>query len=120
MRTALLLATTAVAALSGLVGADTSGSQGVRFAELAIVSSDPLVVRGTGFRPAERVKLLVTAAGLRGTSGAARASRAGRFAVRLHVAASPREAVVVQAFGTRGSHATAQISVTTRTLGPPP
>jgi hypothetical protein len=120
MRTVLLLATTAVAALSGLVGAETSGSQGVRFAELAIVSSDPLVVRGTGFRPAERVKLLVTAAGLRGTGGAARASRAGSFAVRLLVAASPREAVVVQAFGTRGTFATAQISVTTRTLGPPP
>jgi hypothetical protein len=84
-----------------------------------IVSSDPLVVRGLRFEPGERVKLLVTVSGRAARVGAARASQFGRFTARLG-AATGSEAVVVQAIGTRGNRATADVAVTTGTLAPPP
>jgi hypothetical protein len=120
MRAALLIGITAVAVACGPAGAETQASEESRRAHLAIVSSDPLVVRGTRFKAGERVKLLVTVGGRAAPVGAARASQAGRFTARLRAPASSSDAVVVQAIGARGSRATADVSAPTGTLAPAP
>ena len=105
-----------VLAACGAAGAEDRAGR----ASLSIVSEQPLVVRGQGFKPGERVKLLVTVGGRAAPTGAARASRAGRFTARLRAAARPSEAVVVQAVGARGSRATVDVAVPTGTLAPRP
>ena len=116
----LLVTLIVFAAACGTAGAETTGPEQAREARLSIVSEDPLVVRGTGFRPGERVKLLFAVRTRSGAIGAARASQAGRFTARLGVSAKPMHALVVQAIGARGSRATAEISVPTDTLAPRP
>jgi hypothetical protein len=103
----------------GSAGAATWAPERPR-AELAIVSTDPLVVRGKGFLPGERVKLLVTAGARAARTGAARASGVGRFTARLDASLSPSRAIVVQAIGVRGSRATVDVSAPTGTLAPAP
>jgi hypothetical protein len=120
VKAALLVSVTVVAVACGPAGAETQASEESRRAQLVIVSSDPLVVRGLRFKAGERVKLLVTVGGRAAPMGAARASQAGRFTARLRAPASSSKAVVVQAIGARGSRATADVSAPTGTLTPSP
>jgi hypothetical protein len=119
VRAVVLVSLTAVAVACGSAGAETRSPE-QSHAHLAILSTDPLVVRGLRFEPDERVKLLVTVGGRSARADAARASRAGRFASRLRAPAGSSEAVVVQAIGARGTRATADIAAPTGTLAPSP
>ena len=119
MKAVVPLGIAVVVVACGSAGAATWAPERPR-AELAIVSTDPLVVRGKGFLPGERVKLLVTAGGRAARTGAARASGVGRFTARLDATSSPSRAIVVQAIGARGSRATADVSAPTGTLAPAP
>jgi hypothetical protein len=120
VRAVLALGIVAFGIACGPAGAETTSTEQSRRAQLAIVSTDPLVVRGLGFRPGERVKLLVTVGGRSVPAGGVRTSRAGRFSVRLSAAAAASDAVVVQAIGARGSRASADVSTPTGTLAPRP
>jgi hypothetical protein len=120
VRAVLALSVVAFGLACGQAGAETESAEQARRAQLVIVSTDPLVVRGLGFRPVERVKLLVTVGGRAVPAGGVRASRAGRFSVRLSASAGSSDAVVVQAIGARGSRATADVSTPTGTLAPRP
>jgi hypothetical protein len=119
MRVVLAVAVIVFAVACGPAGAETQTTE-ARRAHLVIVSTDPLVVRGLRFEPGERVKLLVTAGGRAAPMSAARASSAGRFTARLGRTVAAREALVVQAIGSRGSRAMADISAPTGTLVPSP
>jgi hypothetical protein len=119
VRAVLLLSIAAAALACGSAAAATWAPERPR-AQLVISSLDPLVVRGTGFLPGERVKLLVSAGGRSAPTGAARASGTGRFTARLKAAWSLSGAVVVQALGARGSRATVDVSAPTGTLAPSP
>jgi hypothetical protein len=66
---------------------------------------DPLTLRGTAFKPGERVKLLLSAPPVSRTK-AVRAGELGRFRVVFAIAPGRCDAVVVQAIGSRGSRAT--------------
>ena len=111
MRSALLIAAIASLVACGSAGAEPRAPDKARGANLDIVSEAPLVVRGSGFRPGERLKLLVTLGGRAAPVGAARASRAGRFTARLRVEISASDALVIQALGARGSRAMTDIAV---------
>jgi hypothetical protein len=69
---------------------------------LVLVSGDPVVVGGTGFRPSERVRLLVTPGPATRT---VRAGKLGRFRTTLGLSIPRCGGVVVQALGDRGSRA---------------
>ena len=70
---------------------------------LHLVSDAPVVVAGAGFRPYERVRLLVSAPGP--STRGVRAGRLGRFRVALRVSMPRCGGLVVQALGSRGSRA---------------
>ena len=76
---------------------------------LTLVDRAPLVVRGAGFRPSERV--VVTAMTLSGPRRVTvRATPAGRFSATLRVANQPcGRAFAVRAVGGKGSVATLRI-----------
>ena len=120
MRVVLAVSIVAFGIACGPAGAETESTEQARRAQLFLVSTDPLVVRGLGFRPEERVKLLVTVGGRAVPVRGVRASRAGRFRVRLGAAVGASDAVVVQAIGVRGSRATVDVSTPTGTLAPRP
>ena len=85
---------------------------------LRVSGTQPLVVQGTSFRPAERVTL--TAMTLLGPRRAmVRASRAGRFAATFHIPAQPcGSAFALRAIGALGSRAT--VGLPSRACIPPP
>ncbi len=90
--------------VSALVGVAVADADPERAApNLRIVSDQPFVVAGSGFRSNERVHLLVAAPGP--VSSTVRAGRLGRFRVILAAAAPRCGSIVVQAVGNRGSRA---------------
>jgi hypothetical protein len=101
--------TVALALLTGSgCGAAPSGpvrSEPSPGAVLRLVALDPPTVRGSGFRPRERVTLLVSAGPGKSTRRRVTAGPRGGFTVRLPRAAGTSEALVVQAVGNRGSRA---------------
>ena len=76
---------------------------------LAIVDVKPLTVRGSSFRPRERVTLLVVAG--KPLTTHARAGAGGGFRVSFPVRVEGCMAVHVQAIGARGSRAATGIDV---------
>jgi hypothetical protein len=120
VRTLLAVSVLAFGVACATADAETGLSDQSRRAQLFIVSTDPLVVRGVRFAPGERVKLLVAVGGRSVRTSAVRASRAGRFRVLLQASAVASEAVVVQAIGARGSRASADVAAPTGTLAPKP
>lgn len=101
------------AGASSSSGSDESRSRPT----LSIVSLDPLTVRGRKFVAGERVKLLL---GAPTRTKAARADARGRFTVRFRIGTERCSAVVVQAFGSRGSRALVDVTAPTcSTLGSP-
>jgi hypothetical protein len=110
--------------LLAVVGSGSTGafaSSGQARAALRFVTLRPLVARGDGFRPGEKVTFLVTAPGP--ARFALRATAGGSVLLRTTLRPRRCDAVVIQAFGSRGSRATID-----RTLpvgcggpdGPPP
>ncbi len=71
-------------------------------ARLVFVSDQPVIVAGTGFRPYERVRLLITPGP---STRTVRAGQLGRFRVTLRLSIPRCGGVVVQALGNRGSRA---------------
>lgn len=86
--------------------------------KLRLVSQQPLVVRGVGFRPAERVVVTaITPAGPKRV--AVRATATGRFNATLRLVDQPcGDAVAIRALGSRGSRA--WLDVAARPCIPPP
>lgn len=110
MRRGVLVATL-VLALVASVSATASSSR------LALETRTPLVVRGLGFEPGERV--IVTALTLAGPRRVVvRASAAGRFRARLAVGLACEQALAVRARGDRASVATLRLAA--RPCIPPP
>jgi hypothetical protein len=72
-------------------------------ASLHLVAVAPLTVRGSGFVPGEKVKLLAT--GSRIVATVVRTGPHGGFQVRLPLGVSACSAFAVQAFGARGDRA---------------
>jgi hypothetical protein len=100
MRIALVVS----AVLALVVSATALGAADARRPALRITDVAPLTVRGTNFRPGERVKLLVSAG--RPVTRAVRAGPRGRFVARLGVRVdSGACSAVVQAIGSAGSRA---------------
>jgi hypothetical protein len=89
--------------LALVVSATARGGADARRPALRITDLAPLTVRGTNFRPGERVKLLVNAG--RPITRAVRAGTRGGFVARLGVRADGACATVVQAIGAAGSRA---------------
>jgi hypothetical protein len=83
------------------VGPTTAGTGSA--SRLHIASDAPVVIAGSGFRPYERVRLLIAAPGP--ATRIARAGGRGRFRVVLRFSMPRCGGVVVQAFGSRGSRA---------------
>jgi hypothetical protein len=75
---------------------------------LTIVSTSPLTVRGRGFRSNERVRLLATGLGV--DAKTVKASPLGGFTVRFKLSPGAGAAVAVQAIGSRGSRAMADVT----------
>ena len=69
---------------------------------LALFSDQPVVVAGSGFRPYEKVRLLITPGP---SKRDVRAGRRGLFRVLLRASMPRCGAFAVQAFGSRGSRA---------------
>ena len=103
MRTRLLMAALLAAVVATPV-ADAAVAP-----RLALVDRSPLVVRGSGFRPSERVVVTaLTASGPRRVT--VRATPAGRFSATLRLANQPcGRAFFVRAVGGAGSVATVRI-----------
>ena len=100
MRIALVVASV----LALLVSATALGGADARRPALRITDVAPLTVRGTNFRPGERVKLLVSAG--RPVTRAVRAGVRGGFVARLGVRVDAGAcSAVVQAIGSAGSRA---------------
>jgi hypothetical protein len=100
---AVVVALSSGLAVAGLAAG--SDAQPERRAHLTVVTTQPLVLRGTGFLAAEKVRLTVVADGermvRRPTTG-----RTGRFLQRLPTVSLDRcEPVVAVAIGSRGSRA---------------
>ena len=93
-----------VVACAGLAwGSTTAASPTVR-PKLRALDLQPLVVRGTAFRPYERVKLILSADMAAGRI--LKASATGRFVARFRAVSVGRcDGFVLQAFGSRGSRA---------------
>ncbi len=85
------------------------GGDDARRPTLKIVDLSPVTVLGTGFRPGERVTLLVGSP--RPLSKSVKAGRRGVFTARFTLRAGHGEAVVVQAIGARGSRAHADVTM---------
>ena len=101
MKRSRVLIVVACAALAW--GSTTAASPTVR-PKLQALDLQPLVVRGTAFRPYERVKLILSADMAAGRI--LKASATGRFVARFHAVSVGRcEGFVLQAFGSRGSRA---------------
>jgi hypothetical protein len=83
---------------------------------LALTDLQPLVVTGKGFRAGERVRLIVSAN--RVVERTVRASASGQFRVAFRLWIGRCDAVVVQAFGGRGSRA--HVDVTQTACAPEP
>jgi hypothetical protein len=93
-----------VACVALATGATTAASPATR-PKLQALDLQPLVVRGTAFRPYERVKLILSADVAAGKT--LKASRTGRFTTRFRAVGIGRcEGFVLQALGSRGSRAT--------------
>ena len=90
-----------VLAVAALVAGGTSAPKPA----LRPLDLDPLTLRGTSFKPGERVKLLLSASPVV-RSKVVRAGELGRFRVVFNVAPGRCDSVVVQAIGARGSRAT--------------
>jgi hypothetical protein len=104
----------AICAVVTLTGSTALGAG--RCATLAITDRDPLAIRGAGFVPGEKVKLLVS--GQLQLSRSVRAGARGGFTTAFRVRLGRCDAVVVQAIGSRGSRA--QIDVTQTACAPAP
>ena len=98
MRIVLSALAVALLATSTALGAADARRPTLRITDLA-----PLTVRGTNFRPGERVKLFVNAG--RPITRAVRAGARGGFVARLGVRVDGSCAAVVQAIGAAGSRA---------------
>jgi LEA14-like dessication related protein len=98
----LVLIAAVTAAYSG------SGLAASKRPTLQLTDLNPLTVRGLNFRPEERVKLLVSAGGAKRL--AVKANQRGTFTLALRVELDRCTAVVVQAFGSRGSRAMVDIT----------
>jgi len=79
-------------------------SSEARKARVEIVRTAPLTIRGAGFEPGERVRLLATGGGVETRRVAATA--AGSFTAKFGLKGGRCTALVVQAFGNKGSRAT--------------
>jgi uncharacterized protein YfaP (DUF2135 family) len=106
------VALVAVAAVIATVVGQTSGSssrepKAVRQAQIAPMGQNPLTVKGSGFRPGERVRLVV-----KGSEGAALTAKAGPDG--SFVAAfrwlNGCDSVTVTAAGSKGSRASFNLS----------
>ena len=87
-----------------------------------VTSKEPLVVRGTGFHPVERVDLSLTTKGLN-RHRILRVSRAGAFTARFVGTELPSKsclALVVRAAGAAGSRAVFRLPVNAIDCPPPP
>jgi hypothetical protein len=82
-----------------IVGSSNAGTTAPR---LGFVSDEPVIVAGAGFRPFERVRLLISPGP---STRALRAGRRGRFRVTVRVSMPRCGGLVVQALGSRGSRA---------------
>ena len=107
--TGVAVAVLALAAVPGAAAASPT---------LRVDGTQPLVVRGTSFRPGERVAL--TAMTLLGPKRAVvRATAAGRFAATFRLPAQPcGNAFALRAVGAMGSHVTLRLPG--RACVPPP
>ena len=99
-RSSVIVLVTCVA----LAADSTSAASPMARPRLQALDLQPLVVRGTAFRPYERVKLILSADVAAGKT--LKASGAGRFTTRFRAVSVGRcEGFVLQAFGSRGSRA---------------
>jgi hypothetical protein len=99
----LVLALVLVASAALAWGSTTAASPTAR-PKLQALDLQPLIVRGTAFRPYERVKLILSADVAAGRI--LKASATGRFVTRFHTVSIGRcEGFVLQAFGSRRSRA---------------
>ena len=108
---ALGVAICAVLALSA-----SSANGAGRYATLAISDRSPLTIRGARFSPNEKVTLLVSGRIQRTRS--VRAGSRGGFTTVFRVGLGRCDALVVQAFGNRGSRA--QVDLTQTACAPAP
>jgi hypothetical protein len=93
-----------------LLAAPAAGASAGARPTLALVGTEPIVVRGTHFAPNERIRLLVTGASLKSLT--VRASRRGSFSAPLRVGYDPCRGLMVQALGGAGSRASTDILTT--------
>src|SRR5213083_112951 len=94
---------TAVVCVALCTGSTPAASPAAR-PKLQALAIQPLVVRGTAFRPYERIKLLLSAEV--SASRTLKACATGRFVTRFRAVSVGRcEGFVLQAFGSRGSRA---------------
>jgi hypothetical protein len=104
-RAALLLALIAFFAATVAGGSSASG-RGQSRARLMLLDTDPLTFRGTGFKPHERVRIVVDESG-EAYARSATGSAAGAFTMRMPgVGASGCAGFAATATGNRGSRAT--------------
>ena len=104
------------------VGAPAASGAGAETrAALRALDRSPLVVRGTGFEPLERVKLSAQTAGGARIVRRPTASRAGAFTARFDVALGGCNGIrSVTAVGAKGSTATLRTPIRARDCPPPP
>ena len=95
MRRLVLLVALGVLFQAGLTSASAAP-------QLRIVSTEPAVVVGVGFRPHERVRLLITPGP---SARTVRAGQRGRFRVTIRQRVPRCGSFVVQALGNQGSRA---------------
>jgi hypothetical protein len=106
MRTrAIAVGAVVAAALAVLTGLALGSGTAAKHPRLRLAEPAPLEVRGLGFRPQERVRV-VAGAGHASVTRRARASRRGSFAVAFAFAASHCSGLSVVAIGNAGSRAT--------------
>jgi hypothetical protein len=99
---------TAFAAVAAAITAFTlTPSATVARPTLRLLDAQPVVLRGTAFRPNERVKITVLQPTM--TSRAIRAGAAGRFGARFAFSLGRCEDLEVRARGSRGSRATLEL-----------
>ena len=102
----------AIAALIATVVGQTSGSssrepKAIRQTQIAPMGQNPLTVKGSGFRPGERVRLVV-----KGSEGAALTAKAGPDGsfVAAFRGLNGCDSVTVTAAGSKGSRASFNLS----------
>ena len=93
--------TLCVLAVVGVASAAPNDSAGKR-AQLRVLDTRPLVVRGVGFKPAERVRMLVTT-GKQSQSKTKLASRAGVVGFNFGAAFQGCGSFSVKAVGSKGT-----------------